>query len=114
MLHLLRKLIRRRVAETVNETILNTVEARLPDIIEKCISEKLEGEPDLPLSHAGFGWALSIGLRKHWPDVDGKTAAQWMWEYLGVPHGRKGYTWTYAAACDLAAQYVSDFGDPTE
>lgn len=99
------------ISKTVRETIIKAIDDRLPALLEEIMTDKFEREPNLELTNAGFGWALSIALRKHWPDIDRGTAARWLWEYVGVPHGRKGYEWTYAAAQEIAAQYVSDFGE---
>ncbi|MBP2560805.1 hypothetical protein J2857_003574 [Neorhizobium galegae] len=99
------------IAEAVSETIIKVIDDCLPSLAEEVLTKKFEREPDLELTNAGFGWALSIALRKHWPDLDGETASRWLREYIAVPHGRKGYTWTYATACEIAAQYVSDFGE---
>lgn len=99
------------ISRVVSETIVKVVDERLPSLIEEIMTAKFEREPNVNLTNAGFGWALSIALRKHWPNLDGKTAARWLWDYIDVPYGSKGYVWTYAAAREIAAQYVSDFGE---
>lgn len=107
----LSKFFRREIEDTVNDTVCKVVSDKLPALVEDIIAEKLSREPDLPLSNAGFGWALSIALRKHWPDVDGKTAAAWLWDYIGVPFGTSGYAWTFSAAQDVAREYAEQFGE---
>lgn len=107
--------IRRMIAKTVDEVIRDQVpkllDQKLPAIIEKIASEKFTANPDAPLTEAGFGWALGLSLREHWPDVSTGQAAKWLWEYVGVPYGAKGYLWTPAAAAEVARQYVDDFGE---
>jgi hypothetical protein len=120
MLSIWKRIARKKAIEVIEaelpgmirQKIDEEIRSRLPKMIEQIVAEKLESTPDAPLSHSGFGWALSIALRKHWPDIDGGTAAQWLWGYVGVRFGSKGYVWTYAAAQDLARQYVEDFGEP--
>ena len=107
----LRRLVRKHVEKTVTETITKVVDDKLPALIEKIITEKYEGDPNLPLTETGFSWALSIALRKHWPELDSKTAARWLRDYVGVPFGASGYRWTYAGAQELALQYVQEFGE---
>lgn len=107
----LRRIIRKEVEETVETTIKKVIDDKLPDLVSKVITEKYEADPNQPLTELGFSWALSIALRKHWPQVDGKTAARWLWEYIDVPFGAKGYRWTYAGAQELALQYVQEFGE---
>lgn len=107
----LRRLVRRHVEKTVDQTVAKVVDEKLPTLVEKIITEKHEREPNLPLTEIGFSWALSIALRKHWPNLDGKTASRWLWDYIDVPFGAKGYRWSYAGAQELALQYVQEFGE---
>lgn len=107
----LRRLVRKHVENTVDETIAKVIDDKLPALIEKIITEKYESDPNLELTETGFSWALSIALRKHWPQIDGETAARWLWDYVGVPFGAKGYQWTYAGAQGLALLYVQEFGE---
>lgn len=107
----LRRLLRQHVEHTVDETIAKVIDDKLPALVEKIITEKYEHDPNLPLTETGFSWALSIALQKHWPEIDGKTAARWLWDYVDVPFGAKGYRWTYAGAQEIALQYVQEFGE---
>ncbi len=105
------KFFRSEIERSVKNAIEKVVDSKLPALVEDVISEKLAKTPDAHLTREGFGWALSIALRKHWPELDGPTAARWLWDYLDVPYGTTGYTWTYAAAQDLAREYAEQFGE---
>lgn len=99
------------IEKTVTETIKKVIDDELPGLVEKIITEKYEKQPNLELTEVGFSWALSIALRKHWPQMDNKTASRWLWDYVGVPFGAKGYKWTYSGAKELASEYVQEFGE---
>ena len=107
----LHRIVRKEVEKTVDRTIKKVIDEKLPALVEKIITESYEREPDRPLTETGFSWALSIALRKHWPELDSKTAARWLRDYVGVPFGASGYRWTYAGAQELALQYVQEFGE---
>lgn len=104
-------LFQRRIRQEVDSIIVKVIDDLLPPRVEEVVAKRLEQMPTADLTSAGFGWALSIALRKHWPEIDGKTAARWLWDYVGVPFGTRGYGWTYADAREIASQYVAQFGE---
>lgn len=87
----------------------------LPELFGKVVAESIvkavAAEPDRQLSPIGFRWACAIALKKYWPDMDVRTAAYWLTDYVGVPIGTTGYVWTFSAAQDLAREYVEQFGE---
>mgnify|MGYP001443662189 CR=1 FL=1 len=108
---ILSRLLQCHVKQVVGEIVIKTVDDLLPSLVDEIAVAKFERGPNLELTNAGFGLALSIALRKHWPDLDGETAARWLWDYISTPFGSKGHDWTYSAAKEIAAQYVSEFGE---
>lgn len=101
---LLSRLFRRRAPAAI-----------LPELFGRVVAESIvkavTADPNKPLSPIGFRWACAIALKRHWPDLDTRTAAYWLTDYIGVPVGTHGYDWTYAAAQDLAREYVEQFGE---
>lgn len=87
----------------------------LPDLIGKVVAESIvkavTAEPNKPLSPIGFRWACAIALKRYWPEMDVRTAADWLMDYICLPVGTAGYDWTYAAAQDLAREYIEQFGE---
>lgn len=105
------KEVDKAIEETVSITVERTIEAILPPIVERMIGEILRKDPNHRLSKVGFGWALSMALREHWPGLDNVTAAQTLWEYIDVPYGDPSFVWTFSGAQELAREYVEEFGE---
>lgn len=89
--------------QSLQETVVNVVVNRL--------AENFERKPNQDLTEIGFDWALAFALKRYWPDIDTSTAIRWLREYIGVPYGTVGYTWTAAAANDVAREYAEQFGE---
>ena len=106
--------IKEGVDRFFREEFPKMLDRELPGIIEGHLNKRFIDNPDMPLSEAGFGWAMILSLRKLWPDLDRKTASKWMWGYLhsaGITFGDPDYDWTPRAARDLARSYVEEFGE---
>lgn len=107
----LSRAITRHVHKAVDEAIPRILDEKLPAIIDRIAKRRFAENPSVELTEAGFCLALSLALREHWPDLDRHTATYWLWDYLGVPFGAAGYSWTPAAAKELADAYVAEFGE---
>lgn len=108
------KIIGDAVTDVIRHELPKMLDRELPVIIERHMNRRFIENPDMPLSKAGFGWAMMLSLRKIWPDLDRKTASEWMWGYLdfaGITFGDPDYEWTPRAAKELARSYAQEFGE---
>ena len=111
-------LIRNWAKEGVDRFMRNEfpkmLDRELPTIIDEHLAKRFAENPELQLTKVGMGAAMSLALRKHWPDIDRRTAIDWMWEYIefsGIRFGDPDYEWTPRAAEELALSYVQEFGE---
>jgi hypothetical protein len=115
-------MLRYLISQIARKSARQALEQRLPDILDKQIPKIVDDHlrkrfaecPHAQLSERGFGAAMSLALRSHRPDLDRRTALEWMWEYLdmaGVEYGDNGYEWTPVAAAELAKLYVQECGE---
>lgn len=98
----------------VKSELPKMLDRELPGIIERHMVKRFSEDRDLELTEIGFEWAMMLALRKRWPDLDRKTAAKWMREYVafsGMAFGDPDYEWTPRAADELAQHYVDEFGE---
>ncbi|WAJ27120.1 hypothetical protein [Antarcticirhabdus aurantiaca] len=95
----------------MSETRPRNVATVLADAIDDVILSALERRPDRELSTVGFILAFARELRKTWPDVTDKQAAEWLRGYLDVKIGTPGHDWTYGGAAHLAREYIAEYGE---
>ena len=111
---LIRKWVKEGVDKVVREEFPKMLDARLPAIIDEHLANSFAENPELQLTESGMGAAMSLALRKHWPDLDRKTSLDWMWEYVessGIQFNDPACEWTPRAAEELAFSYVQEFGE---
>lgn len=105
--------IKRLIEPLVAKTIEEEIDKALPNIIESHLRKRFRAEPDLTLTPVGWNWALALALTEHWPEVPKLDAIRWLSEYIEVPFGTDGYSWTAGAAYEIADEYVREFGEQT-
>ncbi|WP_370194415.1 MULTISPECIES: hypothetical protein [Aurantimonas] len=99
------------ITPIVRRTVLDTIEARLPAMIESHLSRRFAEAPNLPLTNTGFRWAFFLALRSHWPDIDLATSSRWLADYIGGETIGSDAEQTPSAAAIIARDYVDEFGE---
>lgn len=106
------KMIGRQAADQVlKKELPRLLDEQLPDIVVNCMRRMFRDDPDQPLTEIGFRWALALSLTDLWPDLDRLTAVEWLTDYLDVPYGTQGHSWTARWADALAREYAMEFGE---
>lgn len=108
---ILRRIIDNHISSVIAEVVPKLLDERLPAIIDRIAADRFASDPAARLTEAGFGLAMSLALRAHWPELSRVEATRLMWEYVEVPFGADGYDWTPLGAKEIALAYASEFGE---
>lgn len=57
---------------------------------------------------AAFEVAFFRKVQSFWPHVTREETDKWLYEYLEIPFGTHGHSWSVSAAIETAEAYVSE------
>lgn len=103
----------RSIQEQVSVAVEAAIDEKLLPVLLREMAISFRKQPQAQLTPLGFSWAVTLAFQKRWPNVSHEEANSWMRAYLEVPYGTHGYEWTAAAADEVTAAYISDFGEAT-